>query len=444
MSNGPLAELLAAWLPARRWFAGSGSTVGEIAVRSDVELTAGDPQLRQLLLDATVGSRTVCYQVLVGIRTQLPPELCGPDPADAVIGTLPDGRIAYDGVMDGELAGVLLRGIASARNAGPVRFIPETGAVIDTTASARTLPALQSNTAIVFGDAAILKLLRRPFAGHHPDLEIPAKLARAGSRLVAAPLGWIQLDDTVLAILSTYFPQATDGWKLAIANLRTSDPDFSDQARLLGQATAQLHAELAGAFGSSTLPRPGLAELTANLAAELDAAVNVVAGLADYRDAILARYAELAELASPVPIQRIHGDYHLEQVLGTDDGWVILDFEGEPSVPLAQRRAFAPPLRDVAGMLRSFDYAARHQELENPDNEHLRSIAGDWVLRCQDAFCVGYGEAGGEDPRRSATLLRALTLQKAVYEAVYEARHRPGWLRIPLHAIAEAVNDGDR
>jgi maltokinase len=107
-------------------------------------------------------------------------------------------------------------------------------------------------------------------------------------------------------------------------------------------------------------------------------------------------------------------------------------------VPLARRRAFAPALRDVAGMLRSFDYAGRHEALHHPRDRRLAEAASAWIRRCQDAFCAGYAEVIGEEPRSSEQLLRALILQKAVYEAVYEARHRPGWLPIPLAAIAEA------
>jgi|HubBroStandDraft_1064217.scaffolds.fasta_scaffold57077_2 maltokinase len=445
MSNGSLAELLAAWLPTRRWFAGGRATVRGVTIRSDVMLASGDPELRHLLADVKVGAETVSYQILVGLGTRLAPHL-----SEAMIGTLADGRVAYDGALDPDLTAVLLRGIAAGRSVGPLRFIPEPDAVIDIQAPARTLPALQSNTAVVFGQSAILKLLRRPFEGHHPDLEIPARLARAGSRLVAAPLGWIEADGAILAILSRYFAHASDGWKLATASLRAAEPDFSAQARLLGQATAQLHAELAQAFGVSILPRASLADLTGNMAAELAAAVGVVTELAGYRRAIQACYTGLAGRASPIPIQRIHGDYHLEQVLGTEDvisgedAWVILDFEGEPSVPLARRRAFTTTMRDVAGMLRSFDYAARHEELREPGNQRLKAVSADWVARCQDAFCAGYGAASGSDPRANGQLLRALTLQKAVYEAVYEARHRPGWLPIPLHAIAEAVDEGDR
>jgi maltokinase len=137
-----------------------------------------------------------------------------------------------------------------------------------------------------------------------------------------------------------------------------------------------------------------------------------------------------------VALQRVHGDYHLGQVMRTEHGWVILDFEGEPAVPLDRRRSLAPAVQDVAGMLRSFDYAARHQLQGHADETRLSGTALEWVARNQAAFCAGYAEAGGADPRGAAVLLRALMLDKAVYEVTYEARHRPAWLTIPLDAIA--------
>ena len=498
MTQSPLADLLSAWLPAQRWFAGSGSLVREIAITSDVQLAAGDPELRHLMVDVwvgpekdgpekvgteKVGPEKVSYQVLLGLRGQLPPDL-----AAAVIGTVADGRVAYDGARDPELTAYLLRGIAAQRRAGPLRFEAEPGAHIDDTAAGRALPALASNTSIVFGDKAILKLLRRPFTGHHPDLEVPAALARNGSKLVAAPLGWIEMPDAghpaavqattsapelstaaapagesvVLAILSVFFASSSDGWSLATASLRSAEPDFSREARLLGEATAQMHIELAAAFGTSVLSRFALTDLVDAMDTELTQAIRVVPRLREYEAGIRACYASLAKPVTEVAVQRIHGDYHLAQVLGTDGGWVVLDFEGEPSVPLARRRAFAPALRDVAGMLRSFDYAARHQAMQSRNEQRAQQaaervaaervaaervaaervaadwVAADWVRRCQDAFCAGYADLVGADPARSGPLLRALTLQKAVYEAVYEARHRPGWLPIPLAAIAEA------
>ena len=169
----------------------------------------------------------------------------------------------------------------------------------------------------------------------------------------------------------------------------------------------------------------------------LDMAIAAVPELARYADMIGDAFSNLAKLTEPVPAQRVHGDYHLGQVMRTQTGWVVLDFEGEPASPLAQRRARSSPLRDVAGMLRSFDYAARHQLLTHPDRASLTPVASDWVRRNGEAFCTGYAEGGGLDPACNAVLLRALLLDKAVYEVIYEARNRPTWLAIPLESIAE-------
>jgi maltokinase len=461
VARGGLADLLSAWLPAQRWFAGSGRQV-RVEIASDIALAEagasqdGRPGLRHVLADAWLGQERVSYQVPVGIRAELPTELAG-----ARIGALADGRIAYDGAADPELASVLLHGIATGRREGRLHFSAAPGVLIDETLPGRPLPALASNTSVVFGDKAILKLLRRPFAGHHPDLEVPAALARNGSNLVAAPLGWIEMPadgegsadspvapsgSVVLGILSVYFPHSTDAWSLATASLHELEPDFAVQAGQLGETTARMHAELALAFGASVLSPHALAELTDGMQTELSNALTVVPELRDHELAVRSRYAALAAPDTEVAVQRIHGDYHLAQVLGTGGRdkvlrprrWVVLDFEGEPSAPLARRRAYAPALRDVAGMLRSFDYAARHEVLRHADDLRKERIAADWVGRCEDAFCAGYGDVAGGDPRRSGPLLRALTLQKAVYEAVYEARHRPDWLPIPLAAIAEA------
>ena len=169
----------------------------------------------------------------------------------------------------------------------------------------------------------------------------------------------------------------------------------------------------------------------------LDIAIATVPELARYADKIGDAYSHLAKLIEPTPAQRVHGDYHLGQVMRTQTGWVVLDFEGEPASPLAQRRARSSPLRDVAGMLRSFDYAARHQLLTHPDAASLAPKASDWVRRNSDAFCAGYAAAGGLDPAENSVLLRAMLLDKAVYEVIYEARNRPTWIPIPLESIAE-------
>lgn len=456
-----LLDMLARWLPAQRWFPGRGAPVSELAISADTELSGGEPALRHMIVTAPSGMGTARYQLLIGLREQLPDGL-----GHAVIGTLPSGLTAYDAVHDPELSSLLLRGIAGQLTIGGLRFGREPGAEIGSWPGSRVLAAEQSNTSIVFGEAAILKLLRRVFPGSNPDLEVASALARIGSAQVAAPFGWIETDldaePALLGVLSEYLANASDGWSLAISCLRRmyarlggygqeyltlplaaetgrpADLPFADEARLLGQATARLHADMAVAFGTSQLGPGGLAEMAARMSRKLDSAAAEVPALQPYAGRLRRAYDDLAAIRGPVAVQRIHGDYHLGQVLRTDDGWVALDFEGEPAVPLAQRRSMAPALQDVAGMLRSFDYAARHPLVGHPDADRLGGPAGAWARHCQAAFCGGYAEADGADPRANAALLRALTLEKAVYEVTYEYRHRPAWLPIPLESIAAA------
>src|SRR5690606_22750953 len=148
-------------------------------------------------------------------------------------------------------------------------------------------------------------------------------------------------------------------------------------------------------------------------------------------------FDRLADVTGPVPVQRVHGDYHLGQVMRTPTDWVILDFEGEPGQPLEERRALSSPLRDVAGMLRSFDYAARHLLAGHAEADRLEPKAEEWAERNRSAFLEGYAEGGGVIAPADAALLRAFELSKAVYEVVYEARNRPTWLSIPLAAFRQ-------
>ncbi|HEY6276143.1 MAG TPA: aminoglycoside phosphotransferase [Streptosporangiaceae bacterium] len=445
------ADDLAAWLPGQRWFAGKGTPITGLTITADTVLVGGDPGLRHLIVTVDQDSGTDRYQVLIGVRAHIPDRL-----RHAVIGPagpLAPGRTGYDALHDPELTKWLLEAMAGQESAGPLRFGAEPGATIPAGADSLVLTAEQSNTSLVFGDEAILKVFRRPAPGPNADLDIPRALAQRGSPHAARPLGWLQttLDGqpTVLAVLSDYLKSATDGWSLAATSVRdlfASDQvqaaeaggDFAPEAHRLGEATAEVHRTLADAFGTSELPPGAHRELAGQMLARLDAALAEVPELAACAGLLASAFHELATIDEPLLVQRIHGDYHLGQVMRTPSGWVVLDFEGEPAAPPDQRRARASVLRDVAGMLRSFDYAARHQLPGHPDGDRVRAAARDWVSRNQSAFCDGYAQAGGTDPGKHATLLRALVLDKAVYEVRYEARHRPDWLPIPLESIADA------
>jgi len=441
-------EALAAWLPGQRWFAGKGAPITGLAVAADTTLVAGDPGLRHLVLAVDQGNGTDSYQVFAGVRAELPSWL-----EHARIGPAGEGMTAYDGLHDPELTRMLLAAMAAEESAGPLCFARMPGSRIDTSLDSLVLTAEQSNTSLLFGEEAILKVFRRPSPGPNPDLEVPAALARLGSPHVAEPLGWIATtatgEPTVLAVLSTYLRAAVDGWSLAATSVRDlyasgtpwaaeAGGDFAGEARRLGEATAEVHRDLALAFGVEELPAAALRDLSAQMRGRLADAVRAVPALAAYEAKLGTVFGEVAALDGPLEVQRIHGDYHLGQTMRTHSGWVVLDFEGEPATPLEQRRARFPALRDVAGMMRSLDYAARFQLAGHEDAGQVAAAARDWVERNQAAFCAGYAGAGGADPAKHASLVRALTLDKAVYEVVYETRHRPSWVSIPLGSIADA------
>ena len=440
-------DTLATWLVKQRWFAGKGRTVHDLAVVADTEIIPGDPGLRHLMVTVSHGATSDCYQLFIGYRARLPARL-----RHARIGAV-GGLQIYDGLHDMALTRALLDAIVDDRSVGMLRFCRMPGAEIEAGLDSLVLTGEQSNTSLVFGESAIFKVFRRVNPGPNPDLEVASALAELGSSHIAEPFGWVEtrIDgaSTVLAILSRYLRAASDGWALAATSVRDlyaseegtraaeAGGDFAPEAERLGAATAQVHRDLAEAFGQSELEPEAVRELAEQMYRRLDMAVATVPELGRYGDKVGDAYSDLAKLIEPVPAQRVHGDYHLGQVMRTQTGWVVLDFEGEPASPLAQRRARSSPLRDVAGMLRSFDYAARHQLVTHPEAASLAPRAADWVRRNSDAFCAGYAAAGGLDPAENSVLLRAMLLDKAVYEVVYEARNRPTWVPIPLESIAE-------
>ena len=450
-----LHDLLASWLPGQRWFGGKGRAVSGVEIESSgvlLELDEDDVLVRHVLLrvDTQDGADSDRYQLLVGTRSgEIPARL-----QHAVIGEA-DGRTVYDAVHDSEACSALLARIAASATAGTVRFTAASDS-LDADLPSRVMGAEQSNTSIVYGEDYILKVFRRLQPGLNPDLEVTRALADAGSTHVAPPLGWLEGEvagqPTTLGMMQCFLRNASDGWAMATASVRDlfaegdlhADEvggDFAGEAERLGAATAEVHALMARTLESRTAGPDESKATAAQLHERLDAALAVVPELAPFADALRTSYEQVSSLTDAVPIQRVHGDFHLGQVLRTQDGWVLLDFEGEPARPLAERTALMSPLRDVAGMLRSFDYAARHLLAERGGEQHLVYRANEWAERNRSAFCDGYAKAAGTDPRDEAVLLRAFELDKAVYEVVYEARNRPSWLPIPLGSVERLAGE---
>jgi maltokinase len=453
-----MSDLLPDWLPQQRWFGAKGRQIDSVDVAADRTVVDGDPAMRHLLIDISYadgvgGADVETYQLLLGRRAELPERL-----QHAVIGS--EGKLAlYDATHDSELTNVLLQliDVEAAENGLSFHHLP--GVDLNSELTGIVMSGEQSNSSIVFGEEYILKLFRKVAPGINPDLEITRALANVGCAAIAPPLGWIETswptgveagEPTTLGLLQPFLRSASDGWALAVTSIRDlyaeadlhADEvggDFAGESERLGATTADVHARMRDVLESRTADEGENAATAKQMHERLDAASEIVPELAPYADGIRTAYDAVASLPPGVPIQRIHGDFHLGQVLRTDSGWVLIDFEGEPARPLAERRALMSPLRDVAGMLRSFDYAARHLLAEQRVNPGLEYRAAEWAERNRDAFCSGYGRVAGRDPREDSVLLRAFELDKAVYEVVYEARNRPTWLAIPLGSIERLV-----
>ncbi|HEU5160520.1 MAG TPA: phosphotransferase [Streptosporangiaceae bacterium] len=454
MASHQLAELLMDWLPRQRWFAGKGREVSSVEFVSDTRVVAGDPGLRHAIVTVRQGpADATYYQLLLGFRhNDLPGRL-----EYASIGVVEDMYV-YDAAHDPDLTRTLLARMAEGADVGPLRFRTVPGARLDTGLTSLASPAEQSNTSLVYGDAYICKLFRRLTPGVNPDLEISLALSGPGSKHIPELYGWIETvldgESTTLAMLSEYLRTATDGWQLATTSVRDLyaeadlhayevGGDFAAESERLGVATATVHRDLAEAFGTTSISADEVRALAGLMRARLDEASATVPELAPYTGPIGAAFDDLAARDEPLPVQRIHGDYHLGQVMRTEVGWMLLDFEGEPARPLAERRAPGHPLRDVAGMLRSFEYAARYlltgplaMAADDPAHDQREYRAREWADRNRDAFCTGYTDAGGPDPTAHEVLLRAFEFDKAVYEVMYEARNRPSWLHVPLGSLA--------
>ncbi len=278
----------------------------------------------------------------------------------------------------------------------------------------RLLGAEQSNSAVVAGDS-LIKVFRRLSPGPNPDPELLAALAGGP---VPALHGVLSRAGYDLLVATEFLPDARDGWEFATAAC-AAGRRIDDEVGELGVALRRVHDRLAAAFGTR---RGSAAQLRRRLLADLDRAVAELPVLAPHRAGLASALASLPD--GGMVTQRVHGDFHLGQALLTGNGWRLIDFEGEPGAPIAERRAYDSPWRDVAGLLRSLDYARSGHS--DPDGRQ----AIDWRDRARAAFLAGYGE----DPATFG-LLTAHEVARMVYEVGYEVRNRPDWVGIPLSAV---------
>ena len=430
-----IAELVPDHLVAQRWYDHDGPPTSVEVADAECWLEGSEdtatPELWWLLVDARDGDRDLGrYQLIVGARSDPEHHEFLQGKAMETLGRI-DHAIVYDATIDSQLAIEVLQRIAPDLSARSVR----------------ALTVEQSNSSIVYDEKIIVKLFRRIHRGANPDIDAVASLLERGYDHVPRQYGVLERpagDDVQhLAVAREFLAGATDGWHLALTSLRIlfarhEDPaasggDFAPDAARLGAITAQLHLAMADAFGTADAD---LSSWVAGFRAQLDRVREHVPA-----DAISERYDRVTELSDVGPAIRIHGDLHLGQSLRADAGWFLIDFEGEPARPLAERVLPSSPLRDVAGMLRSFHYAAEVARWEGAhDEEESHKEAAAWEARARQAFLDGYYGTDGIDavlPGEASrtAVLDAFELDKATYEVAYEVGFRPNWVPIPLGAI---------
>ncbi|MCU1579675.1 MAG: phosphotransferase [Rhodoglobus sp.] len=443
-------ELIAAWISLQRWYANKGA-LPQLEEIGSWQLAAEEPGVEivtHLFIDHTLG-KPALYQVPLAYRARRLAD------DRSLVGVI-DGRFAYDGPHDPAYTSALLALITGELEVnGDRTWVLGNHAGEPTPVArrvSRVLTGEQSNTSIVFepesgiGAPIICKVFRTLHDGDNPDVELQSALAAAGSDAVPRPVGdvlaeWNDRGQPSgrarghLAFAQEFLPGAEDAWVVACAAAALGT-DFSAEAYALGVATAGVHATLAATMATRETTQHDIDAVIALMHGRLATAIGEVPALAHHAAALEAVFATAATVSWPAQ-QRIHGDLHLGQVLSVPArGWVLVDFEGEPLRPMRERSRLDSPIRDVAGMLRSFDYVAGSLSVAGAaGSDYDAERAHSWAARARAAFERGYSEASGCDLAENRALVDAFEIDKALYETVYEARNRPGWLRIPVAAI---------
>jgi maltokinase len=438
-------------IASQRWFGGKSRDVLDARVLDAGIAPGGPPLLAFGIVEVRYGLQTHdLYHLPLGFR-----------PADegwgqSVIAEV-EGWTVYDAIADP----ALVRELVGLMRSGATLRLGEAAIVCwgadglgdraGELSSIRPMGAEQSNSSIVLDERLALKLYRRIEAGVNPELELLRFLTARGFEHIAALEGYIAYEgrplETTLAILQRFVPSGGDGWEIALETIDSEPAWLPSHARRLGEVTARLHNALASDAGDAHFcPEEPSTETLALLSASIDEEIegvfaslpqlDALAPIAGRGEEVRDRLRMLTHIGSVGKIIRHHGDYHLGQALWTKDGnWLILDFEGEPARSVPERRRKRSPLRDVAGMLRSFAYAASASQLQRgvAPPEH-------WEEECRSEFLAGYLATvdgtllpGGD--KAIERLLTVFELEKAVYELRYELNNRPDWVGIPVAGI---------
>jgi trehalose synthase-fused probable maltokinase len=430
------------WIAAQRWYGANDRTLERVALADAAPLpqAAGtDPEAWLLVAEAGFSDGGTSRYLIPAVADPTS-SLHEPRDGDGVWKRLAQA-IASGAVLAGETATVRCE-VSEPLHALLPRGV---GALAD--AKERRLTGEQTNTSVTIGERLILKVYRRLQLGENPELEVGTFLESVGCRVMPRMAGAARLLDTQIgtaaaAMLQERVATTGDAWRQTLDMLAQGESGWRAAERAaatIGSVTAELHTCLASrpqdvAFPARPARSDELAQWRTGARTQLDAAGAALEGegrirLAGIAPALVERLEAAFSAAVGASVSRIHGDYHLGQLLATDDGYVVIDFEGEPARPLAERRAPQPPERDVAGMLRSFDYAARTAGARNKEFD-----ASAWVPRAREAFLDAYA---ADAPRRpDPGLVAAFELEKACYEVRYEAANRPEWTWLPLDALS--------
>ena len=435
------------FIERQRWFGNKGRSITGLGLAECLVVSAAPP-LVLALVEVRLGASTPeLYQMLLGIEA-------GPHTArERLVVTSTTEAVVIEASDDPSFVRLIASGEESSLigSSGEITFSSVSN--LSTAAgSVRRLDAEQSNTSLVVDEQLFVKLYRRIEAGINPELEMLLFLCERGFRHVPLLAGWYGYRGkelrTTLGISQRFLPNATDGWTLGLAELESDASGYLERLARLGDVIGAMHCVLASDHDDPDFaPEESTSETMSLLAATLEDRVEqLAASIPDGRAEELRDLARaVMQLPPPGQLIRCHGDLHLGQVVWTDDDWVVLDFEGEPARSLTSRRQKAHPLRDVAGILRSFSYLGAVLEMSKK-----RASIREWEAEARASFLAAYRSRVHEarllpdEIEAQDQLIAAFELEKVLYELQYELQHRPDWTPVPLAGIGRLLEESRR